>query len=220
MPLKCPCGQAFSVTHAMNCKRGGFITMRHNDIRDFEVNLLSKVCNDVESEPSLQPITNESLPYSNIKGDDARLDVRARSFWRKGQNAFFDVRVTNADAASYTSQSISSVLLKHEREKKRHYNQRAMDIEHGSFTPLIFTVHGSMGDECAQFHKWLANQIAAKSGEPYAKVMNVIRVKLSFIILRSAILCLRGSRSPKNDNLPFIGDDFSVYHDNLRINGD
>ena len=37
LPSKCPCGQRFDVTHAMNCKRGGFI-MRHNDIRDFEAN--------------------------------------------------------------------------------------------------------------------------------------------------------------------------------------
>ena len=42
----------------MNCKRGGFVIMRHNDIRDSEANLLKKVCSDVEIEPPLQPITN------------------------------------------------------------------------------------------------------------------------------------------------------------------
>ena len=30
--------------------------MRHNNIRNFEVNLLHKVYNDVETEPSLQPL--------------------------------------------------------------------------------------------------------------------------------------------------------------------
>ena len=48
---KFPRGQRFEVTHAMNCKRGGFAIMRHNDIRDFEANLLKKLCNDVEIEP-------------------------------------------------------------------------------------------------------------------------------------------------------------------------
>ena len=100
LPSNCPCGQTFDVNHAMNCKKGGFVIIRHNDIRDFEANLLSKVCNDVETEPALQPITREHLPASTIQGDDARLDVRARGFWRKGQNAFFDVRVTNANAKS------------------------------------------------------------------------------------------------------------------------
>ena len=58
IPSKCLCGQWFDVTHAMNCKRGGFVIMRHNDIRDFEANLLKRVCNDVEIEPPLQPLTN------------------------------------------------------------------------------------------------------------------------------------------------------------------
>ena len=42
LPSKCLCGQRFDITHAMNCKRGGFVIMKHNDIRDFEVNLLKK----------------------------------------------------------------------------------------------------------------------------------------------------------------------------------
>ena len=193
------------------------MTIQHNDIRDFEAGLLSKVCSDVETEPSLQPIANENLPQGNIIGDDARLDVRARGFWRRGQNAFFDVRVTNADAASQATQPIRSVLAKHEREKKRQYNQRVMDIEHGTLTPLVFTVNGSMGPECAQYHKCLADKIATKTGEPYAEVMNIIRCKLSYIILRSAILCLRGSRSTSNKNLTTTGDDFAMYAADLHL---
>ena len=53
LPSKCPCGQTFNVTHAMNCKKGGFVIIRHNTVRDLEANLLRKVCNDVEVEPPL-----------------------------------------------------------------------------------------------------------------------------------------------------------------------
>ena len=91
--------------------------MRHNNIRDFEANLLSKVCNDMEIEPPLQPITTEKLPNSALKGDEARPDVRARGFWRKGRNAFFDVRVTNAGSESQRNVVLNSVLNKHERER-------------------------------------------------------------------------------------------------------
>ena len=74
----------------MNCKRGGFIIMRHNNLSDFEINLLSSVCKDVESEPPLLPLEGENLPKSTIKGDEARrLDIRARGFWRPAQNNFF-----------------------------------------------------------------------------------------------------------------------------------
>ena len=76
----------------MNCKRGGFVIMRQNVIRDFEANLLRKVCNDVEIEPPLQPLKNEHLERGSTNTDSARLDVRARGFCRRGQNAFIDVK--------------------------------------------------------------------------------------------------------------------------------
>ena len=76
----------------MNCKTEGFVVIRHNDIRDFEANLLSKNCNDVEIEPA--------LPTNTVQGDEPRLDVREGCFWRKGRNALIGVRVTNANAKS------------------------------------------------------------------------------------------------------------------------
>ena len=32
MPSQCPCGQNYDVSHAMNCKRGGFIMMAHKNV--------------------------------------------------------------------------------------------------------------------------------------------------------------------------------------------
>ena len=77
---------------------GGFVTIRHNNLRDFEANLSRKVHNDVELEPALQPLDGEHV--KGISGDEARPDVRARGVWRPGQNAFFDIRVTNPNAQS------------------------------------------------------------------------------------------------------------------------
>ena len=44
--------------------------MRHNNVRDFETNLLKITLNDVEIEPKLQKIDNEELNI--LTGDDAR----------------------------------------------------------------------------------------------------------------------------------------------------
>jgi hypothetical protein len=131
LPSECPCGKTFNVTHAMDCHLGGFVNARHDDIRDAEHSLLKIVCNDVETEPMLQPVVNK-LGYkaSAILDNGARLDVRARGFWRNGQNAFFDVRVTNADNRSQQDSSLKAVLRKHELEKKRQYNRRVMQVEH------------------------------------------------------------------------------------------
>ena len=51
IPSTCVCGDAFTVDHAMICKRGGFVTQRHNELRDLEAELLNMVCTDVEIEP-------------------------------------------------------------------------------------------------------------------------------------------------------------------------
>ena len=43
----CPCGQKYDTTHALNCKKGGFVTIKHNSTRDYEANLLAKIRTDV-----------------------------------------------------------------------------------------------------------------------------------------------------------------------------
>ena len=58
-PSTCICGDAFTVDHAMVCRRGGFIIQRHNELRDFEADLLNTVCHDVQVEPVLQEITGK-----------------------------------------------------------------------------------------------------------------------------------------------------------------
>ena len=70
-----------------------------------------------------------------------------------------------------------------------------MNIEHGAFTPLVFSVAESMGKECSMFHKDVAERLAIKTGERYEKIISTIRCKLSFLILKSALMCVRGSRS-------------------------
>ena len=201
MPSKCGCSKPFNVTHAMNCKRGGFIGKRHDNIKRFEAQLLNQVCRDVQIEPPLQPVNGVKFRLkSAITGDDARLDVRARGFWREGQNAFFDVRTTNADCESQKDKTIKAVLRHHEQEKKNEYNARVMEIEQGTFTPIVVTVKGVMGQEAIRYHKALAEKIADKTGEKYDDVTRLIRTKLSFLVVKASLLCLRGSRTIYNEN--------------------
>ena len=171
----------------------------------------------MEKEPGLQPVVNKQGYKKTAKlEDDARLDIRARSFWRTGQNAFFDVRVTNADSACQQNSSLKVVLQRHENEKKRGYNKRIMEVEHGSFTPLVFTSTGVMSHECSIFHKALAEKISRKQGERYEEIMRYLRVKLSFLALKSTLLCLRGSRSStKSTN--FVNLDFGLALGDLGL---
>ena len=81
IPSTCVCGGAVTVDHAMICKRGGFITQCHNELRDLEAELLNMVCTDVEIEPVLQDISGEQLGRGSNRAPDARLDIHARGFW-------------------------------------------------------------------------------------------------------------------------------------------
>ena len=63
----------------MACKIGGFPIYRHNEIRDFIADCLREVCQDVEVEPQLQPLTTESLALLS-----ARVADGDRPSWQKG----------------------------------------------------------------------------------------------------------------------------------------
>ena len=146
LPAFCACGKAYSVSHGLECSKGGFLNRRHDNIRDLFTNLLNEVCSNVQAEPHLTNLSGEVLHYATaIRGDDARLDIKARDFWRRGQDAFFDVRVTHVNAESQRHMETSTIFHRHEQEKKRQYNQRCMDIEKGTFTPLVLGTNGGVG---------------------------------------------------------------------------
>ena len=53
----CPGAAFFTVDHALNCHKSGFISIRHSEGRDFFGQLLDEICHDVLTEPTLQPLT-------------------------------------------------------------------------------------------------------------------------------------------------------------------
>ena len=90
LPSQCVCGAKFTIEHSLNCPRGGFPSIRHNEIRDITADLLSEVCHNVGIEPSLQSISGEHLFYRTANREDgARLDVVAESFWGKDRQLHF-----------------------------------------------------------------------------------------------------------------------------------
>ena len=211
MPSTCACGQKFDVNHALTCKKGGFITERHDNIKNLFTGLLSRVCKDVESEPHLIPITQESFPLKTTNtADDARLDIKAKSFWQRGQTAFFDVRVTHVNAKAQQNSDTKKIFRQHEQSKKREYMARVLQVENGSFTPLVFGTNGGLGEECQKFVQALSNKLSAKNGESYAQTTTWMRTRLSFEILRAAIACVRGSRAPFRNNTEEEWRDFDL----------
>ena len=51
LPSNCECGNKFDFQHALSCKKGGFVSLQHNHIRNITSMLLKKVCKDIRVEP-------------------------------------------------------------------------------------------------------------------------------------------------------------------------
>ena len=50
-----------------------------------------------------------------------------------------------------------------------------MNVQHGTFTPLDFSLAGGEGPETSMFHTYIAQKIANKTEERYEKVQTLIR---------------------------------------------
>ena len=67
--------------HCLSCKKGGFITLCHNELRDFTTSQLLEVCRNVRIEPRLKPLTGKIYHYSTSNNtEDASVDVSEREF--------------------------------------------------------------------------------------------------------------------------------------------
>ena len=121
--------------------------------------------------------------------------MAARGFWGDGsQKAYFDIRVFNPCAQTYLTMEPQAVYLRQEKENDQ---QRICEVEHGSFTPLVFSTTGGMGRAASVTFKRLAAQIAEKRKEAYSQAVAWIRTLVSFSLLRSSITALRGCRTKK-----------------------
>ena len=143
----------------LSCPKGGYPSIQHNELRDFTASLLAETYHGVAIEPSLQPVTSEVLKFATSnKQDSSHLDIVANGFWGSTfERAFFDVRIEfNPYAPSNRNSSISTTFRQHENIKKRHYEQRIREVEHSSFTPLVFSTTGGLGPAASTFYKQLA----------------------------------------------------------------
>ena len=195
LPLNCECGKMFDTVHAMDCKKGGFVSKRHDKVRNTLAKMMDTVAYDVRIEPQLQPLSGEILNLGSAnREDEARLDISARGFWNQNEMAFFDVRVFNPFAKSYMNSSLDALFKSNERAKKREYNQRVIEVEHGSFTPIVMSAFGGCGRETNRFISEVVSKLSEKKDIPTSVMSNYVRTKLSFDLVRAQVMSVRGSR--------------------------
>ena len=95
---------------------------------------------------------------------------------------------------NYRKMQLPSAYRLHERQKQRSYDQRVREIEH-AWLLLVFTTSGGMGKCAFVTYKRLASLLSTKQEQNYGATVAWVRCCLSFSLLRSSIMCLRGARS-------------------------
>ena len=96
------------------------------------------MCKGVTSEPVLLPVTGETFVKKSINtSDKARFNIKERGYWVKGLNALFEIRVFGHSALRYFNQSLPKSYSSNEKEEKGHYNDRVLEVENCSFSPIV-----------------------------------------------------------------------------------
>ena len=85
----------------------------------------------------------------------------------------------------------SKVCENAERAKRALNCERILHVEKGTFAPLIFSVTGDTCPEARTFLRPLCEKVAHKNRQDYSYVSNFIKCKLSFLIRKLIILCIR-----------------------------
>ena len=183
------CGAPFTVEHSLDCRVGGLVGYRHNEVRDAVGDLASLAWGQVTREP----VICESSPV-DPSSVTLIADLQVRGVWQPQVDVLFDVRVVDTDAPSYRGRSLQAVLDSAEAEKKRKYLEACL-ARHAGFTPLYFLIDGMLGSEADCFFRRLTDRLCAKWERSYSAVVGWVPSSLSFAVLRATILCVRGLRS-------------------------
>ena len=85
------------------------------------------------------------------------------------------------------------------------------------FPPLVFSTFDGLGCECNCFIKHLNEMLAEKRNELASTTMSAVRAQCNFSLLRTNLLCIRGSRTLKMKVVDLIDIDFNFTKEEVKI---
>ena len=149
----------------------------------------------METEPLLQALNGESFRLKSAnKEEEARSDVKCVGFWRKMRQAYFDIKVISPFARSNLNKPHKTLYHEGEQQKDREYKARINQVEQADFTPLVFTTAGGMAPRMQLFLKRISLLMSEQQDLANSVVSGWLRCRFSFALLRTTLVCLRGTR--------------------------
>ena len=125
------CVQAFNVEHALNCKKGGLVGIRHDDVRDEAGAVAAEALS--KGRVSYEPFINYSKDSSASaplaapahgtadEKAEARGDVLVHGLWKTGTACVLDVAIVNTDSKLYEGRTSEKCMALAGKGKKVMY---------------------------------------------------------------------------------------------------
>jgi hypothetical protein len=226
MPQLCDgCGAPMTVEHALCCKVGGLVHIRHDDVADEwrhlcgcalsfgrverEPRIYSSVSRQQRLDASSDAPSGEeddpTTPTDQTPPTGERGDASAHGFWQRGRTAIFDVRITDTQSRSYRNKDYQKVLAQQEKEKKNQYLRPCLEMRK-DFTPLVYSVDGIAGREAKNAEKRLAYHLSEKWHKQLPQMVYYVRIRMAIAVVRANSLLIRGSRDRQRPRRPVISD--------------
>ena len=134
----------------------------------------------------IEPMVREISKRPGKKDQSLQADFSARGVWESQRLCFFDNRIIDADTPGRLNQNISSEsdFNTAARQKGVKYGKACEDLR-ASFTPLICTVDGYFHHKFETFQRRIGAKLASKWHKPYSVVVNWVKVRLQFVLIRT-----------------------------------
>ena len=121
--------------------------------------------------------------------------VRAPMYESEVFLCFFFNSVYCSCAKIYSSLKPAGCYSRFESTRSAEYEERINKVDCGSFTPMVLSSSGGMGPRMSMALKHLAKITAEKTNQAFSVTFALLRCRFVFCLLRSELVCLRGSRS-------------------------
>ena len=174
--------------HALTCKRGPYVTARHNALRD----CLANYCRQALLNPTLE--AGAGLDDRQTRPADILLPT-----WTLGASAALDLTVVhplNTTNLTGASTDGGSVALAAAAERKHEENSTKCRELGWACIPMPITTYGEWGEEAEKTISRICERLSITSGARSRQVHDGVRRRLSVVLMRANGRALLASLCP------------------------
>ena len=153
---------------------------------------------DVDVEPQLLPVTGETFKYRRVNtSTEARVDIKPRGFWVRGQQAFFDMKVFDPNTNHFFNKAVPQCYIQNKKKKETTIQRKSFRNRPWNFylppPCLVFMIYAGKRRECSTFYNRLAKKIGWQKNENHINQLSEIgsEENIYFVILKSVLLFMR-----------------------------